>query len=112
VRPAGEDQAIVLREAASLRVRAWPRADRRPVDALSFTHDGRTLVSAGGAWVIQLWNVATSQPIFLLRGGTEGAATTRALCIAPNDSGVAAFLVHEKPEMSWGVIERAAPAAD
>ena len=65
------------------------------IDCVAFSEDGRTLVSAGRAGIIMLWNVATRRQIFPLKGLEREVSAARALCVA-SDS-VSAVFVYEGP---------------
>jgi WD40 repeat protein len=105
----GKDRyTISLWDLDRLRVRARLVDSEGSVQALAFTHDGRTLISAGRGGSIDLWNVATARRMIPLHGYYSWMPSVRGLCVAPDDSSVAAFLVTEPTGEGRGLIWRAA----
>jgi eukaryotic-like serine/threonine-protein kinase len=88
----GGDRSMTIWELTGLRVRAVLHGPNLPppVRALAFSHDGRTLIAALDSGGVQLWNIATGQPILILGDIRLGVPVVGQIGIAPDDSSFAA----------------------
>ncbi len=86
----GEDAAIVIWDRRTLRVRARLRGHERPIDAIAFTPNGKTLVSVAGR--VQLWNVEAGEPTIFLFGGIDRAGWGGRLAVSADGSSIAAIV--------------------
>jgi WD40 repeat protein len=104
----GGDRSVIVWELAWLRARAVLHGPDLPppVRALAFSHDGRTLVAALGMGGVQLWNLATGQPVMIL-GRNELVPDTGRIVIAPDDSSLAAVLAEDSDAGRPGFLWRA-----
>ena len=101
-----DDASIVLWDRRTLRVRARMQGQNQPTDALAFTVDGKTLVSAVGRIGVQFWNVATGQPTMSFHEIMGRPSLPDRLGVAADGSSIA-VLVNSGPDAE-GVIWHAA----
>ena len=59
----GDSNALALRDAATGRVLCTLRGHQHYTEALAFSPDGRTLLSAAGDMAIRRWDVETGRPV-------------------------------------------------
>ncbi|QEH34380.1 Serine/threonine-protein kinase PrkC [Aquisphaera giovannonii] len=106
----GEDGRVLLHAGPGLEP-AILRTHDCTLDALAITADGRSAVWATGGGNLEIWNLATRRQSVSLpwsrahfAAGPDGRARRRMMCIAPDDSCVAAFAVDSSSGRSWGTI--------